>query len=81
MSEENGGSFLNQISLVKVYSENQLKHESGLSQEFISQALNEYQASNGKLGLPWFRRGSRRGILGVSFVEFIQRKEREVLLG
>ena len=81
MSEENGGSFLNKISLVKVYSENQLKHESGLSQEFISQALNEYQASNGKLGLPWFRRGSRRGILGVSFVEFIQRKEREVLLG
>ena len=81
MAAENGGNFLNQISLVKVYSENQLKQESGLSQEFISQALDEYQASNGRIGLPWFRRGSRRGILGVSFVEYIQRKEREVLLG
>ena len=49
MSEENGGSFLNQISLVKVYSENQLKHESGLSQEFISQALNAGDAESGSL--------------------------------
>ena len=81
MAKEKSGNFLEQISLVRVYSENQLKHESGLSQEFISQALDEYQASNGKMGLPWFRRGSRKGILGVSFVEFIQRKEREVLFG
>ena len=79
MEAEN--SIVKAISLVKVYSENQLKHETGLSQEFITQALNEWQASNGRIGLPWFRRGSRRGILGVSFVEFIQRKEREVLLG
>lgn len=79
MDAEN--SIVKAISLVKVYSENQLKHETGLSQEFITQALNEWQASNGRIGLPWFRRGSRRGILGVSFVEFIQRKEREVLLG
>ena len=79
MEAEN--SIVKAISLVKVYSENQLKHETGLSQEFITQALNEWQASNGRMGLPWFRRGSRRGILGVSFVEFIQRKEREVLLG
>ena len=81
MAKEKSGNFLEQISLVRVYSENQLKHESGLSQEFISQALAEYQASNGKMGLPWFRRGSRKGILGVSFVEFIKRKEREVILG
>jgi len=79
MDAEN--SIVKAISLVKVYSENQLKQETGLSQEFITQALNEWQASNGRIGLPWFRRGSRRGILGVSFVEFIQRKEREVLLG
>ena len=79
MDAEN--SIVKAISLVKVYSENQLKHETGMSQEFITQALNEWQASNGRMGLPWFRRGSRRGILGVSFVEFIQRKEREVLLG
>lgn len=78
---DENSSIVREISLVKVYSENQLKHETGLSQEFITQALNEWQASNGRMGLPWFRRGSRRGILGVSFVEFIQRKEREVLLG
>jgi hypothetical protein len=80
MDAENN-SIVKAISLVKVYSENQLKHETGLSQEFITQALNEWQASNGRMGLPWFRRGSRRGILGVSFVEYIQRMEREVLLG
>ena len=78
---DENSSIVREISLVKVYSENQLKQETGLSQEFITQALNEWQASNGRMGLPWFRRGSRRGILGVSFVEFIQRKEREVLLG
>lgn len=65
---------------VKVYSVNELHKKSGLGTKLLEQALDEYQASNGKFGLPWFRRGSRKGILESSFVGWLKRKEREVLL-
>lgn len=65
---------------VKVYSVHELQMVSGLGTKLIEQACAEYQASNGRTGLPWFRRGSRKGILGKSFIEWVRRKEREVLL-
>ena len=78
---KNGVVSLPEVNLVKCYSVNQLVKESGLSNDFIEQACQEFQASNGKIGLPWFRRGSRKGIYVLSFAEFMHRLEKGVLLG
>ena len=69
------------VNLTQVFSVNQLVKASGLSNDFIEQACDQYQASNGKVGLPWFRRGSRKGIYILSFAEYMHRLEKEVLLG
>lgn len=78
---ENGVTVLPEVNLAQVYSVNQLAKASGLSNSFLEAECNKYQASNGKVGLPWFRRGSRRGIYVLSFAEFMHRLEKEVLLG
>ena len=78
---DKGVTTLPEVNLAQVFSVNQLVKASGLSNAFIEQACNKYQASNGKTGLPWFRRGSRRGIYILSFAEFMHRLEKEVLLG
>lgn len=72
---------LPEVNLVKCYSINQLAKESGLSDDFLQQACEEYAASNGKMGLPWFRRGSRKGVFVLSFAEFMHKLEKDVLLG
>lgn len=72
---------LPEVNLVKCYSINQLAKESGLSDDFLLQACEEYAASNGKIGLPWFRRGTRKGIFVLSFAEFMHKLEKKVLLG
>lgn len=72
---------LPEVNLVKCYSVNQLAKESGLSNDFIEQACAEYAASNGKIGLPWFRRGSRKGVFVLSFAEYMHKLEKDVLLG
>lgn len=76
-----GVTALPSVNLVQVFSVNELAKASGLSDNFIDNACNKYQASNGKTGLPWFRRGSRKGIFVLSFAEFMHRLEKEVLLG
>ena len=68
-----------ELNPVKVYSVHELAQRSGLSNQAIEQATDEYQASGGRIGLPWFRRGSRKGILWLSFVRWIQAKELEVV--
>ncbi len=72
---------LPEINLVKCYSINQLAKESGLSDDFLQQACAEYAASNGRIGLPWFRRGTRKGVFVLSFAEFMHKLEKDVLLG
>lgn len=69
------------VNLVKCYSIHELAKKSGLSDNFIEQECEKFQASNGRMGLPWFRRGTRRGIYVLSFAEFMHRLEKEVLLG
>ena len=78
---EEGISALPKVNLVQCFSINQLAKESGLSDDFLQQACNEYQASNGKMGLPWFERGTRKGVFVLSFAEFIHGLEKKVLLG
>ena len=78
---EKGVIALPEVNLTQVFSVNQLVKASGLSNDFIEQECNKYQASNGKTGLPWFRRGSRKGIYVLSFTEFMHRLEKEVLIG
>lgn len=78
---ENGVTSLPKVNLTQVYSVHQLAKASGLSNDFLEEACNKYQASNGRTGLPWFRRGSRKGIYVLSFAEFMHRLEKEVLLG
>ena len=68
-----------ELNPVKVYSVHELAQRSGLSNQAIEQATDEYQTSGGRIGLPWFRRGSRKGILWLSFVRWIQAKELEVV--
>lgn len=83
IDKQRGDSVANlpEVNLAKVYSVNQLAKASGLSNTFIEEECNKYQASNGRIGLPWFRRGSRRGIYVLSFAEFMHRLEKDVLLG
>ena len=78
---ENGIVALPTVNLTQVFSVNQLVKASGLSNDFIEQACDKYQSSGGKVGLPWFRRGSRKGIYILSFAEYMHRLEKEVLLG
>ena len=77
---ERGIVSLPTVNLTQVFSVNQLVKASGLSNAFIEQACNQYQASGGRIGLPWFRRGSRKGIYVLSFAEYMHRLEKEVLL-
>lgn len=78
---EKGVVALPKVNLTQVFSVNSLAKASGLSNDFIEEACNKFQASNGRMGLPWFRRGSRKGIYVLSFAEFVHRLEKEVLLG